>query len=65
MSSRIIDDGWFVNVNGVEQWVTLRGESRDNPALLMIPGPGAGFSALAPYFDSWERHYTLVQWDQP
>lgn len=65
MSSRIIDDGLFVDVNGVEQWVTLRGESRDNPVLLMIPGPGAGFSAMAPYFASWERDYTLAQWDQP
>ena len=40
-------------------------QHRDNPVLLMIPGPGAGFSALAPYFESWERDYTLAQWDQP
>lgn len=63
--SRMIDEGLFVDVHGVEQWITLRGEHRDNPVLLMIPGPGAGFSALAPYFESWERDYTLAQWDQP
>lgn len=62
---RIIDEGLFVDVHGVEQWITLRGERRDNPVLLLIPGPGAGFSAMAPYFESWERDYTLVQWDQP
>jgi pimeloyl-ACP methyl ester carboxylesterase len=63
--SRIIDAGVFVDVHGVEQWLTLRGERRDNPVLLMIPGPGAGFSAMAPYFESWERDFTLAQWDQP
>jgi pimeloyl-ACP methyl ester carboxylesterase len=65
MSKRVIDEGLFVAVHGVQQWVTLRGESRDNPVLLMIPGPGAGFSTMAPYFASWERDYTLAQWDQP
>lgn len=65
MGDRIIDEGLFVDVHGVEQWITLRGERRDNPVLLTIPGPGAGFSALAPYFASWERDYTLAQWDQP
>ena len=45
MSNRVIDEGVFAEVHGVEQWVTLRGESRANPVLLMIPGPGtcAGF----------------------
>ena len=63
--SRIIDQGLFVDVHGVEQWITLRGERRDNPVLLFIPGCGAGFGAMAPYFESWERDYTLAQWDQP
>ena len=65
MGGRVIDEGFFVDVHGVEQWITLRGERRDNPLLLMIPGPGAGFSAMAPYFEPWERDYTLAQWDQP
>ena len=65
MSNRVIDEGVFADVHGVEQWVTLRGESRTNPVLLMIPGPGAGFSPMAPYFESWERDYTVAQWDQP
>jgi pimeloyl-ACP methyl ester carboxylesterase len=63
--SRIIDEGLFADVHGVAQWITLRGDRRDNPVLLIIPGPGAGFSAMAPYFETWERDYTLVQWDQP
>jgi pimeloyl-ACP methyl ester carboxylesterase len=65
MSHRTIDAGLFADVHGLEQWITLRGESRENPVLLMIPGPGAGFSPMAPYFESWERDYTIAQWDQP
>ena len=36
-----IDDGAFVDINGVPQWLTLRGGSA-NPALLLIGGPGFG-----------------------
>jgi len=60
-----IDEGEFVAVNGVPQWVTIRGADRANPVLLLIGGPGAAFAALAPFFASWERDFTLVQWDQP
>lgn len=60
-----IDEGLFVQVNGLEQWVTLRGEDSSNPALMVTTGPGAGFSRMAPFFAPWERDFTLVQWDQP
>src|SRR5262249_36930374 len=36
-----------------------------NPALLVLGGPGAALSAFAPLFASWERDFTVVQWDQP
>jgi proline iminopeptidase len=60
-----IDDGAFVDINGVPQWLTLRGADRGNPALLLIGGPGFGYAALAPFFAGWERAFTLVQWDPP
>ena len=60
-----IDDGAFVDVNGVPHWLTLRGADRSNPALLLVGGPGSCFAALAPFFADWEREFTLVQWDQP
>ncbi len=64
-AARSIDHGMFVAINGVDQWVTLRGADVGNPALLIIGGPGAAFSRLAPFFAPWERDFTLVQWDQP
>jgi pimeloyl-ACP methyl ester carboxylesterase len=61
-----IDEGLFVGINGVEQWITLRGRDLANPVLLMLHGgPGFPTSGLAPMFEPWEEHFTLVQWDQP
>ncbi len=60
-----IDDGRFVSIHGLEQWVSLRGTRLDNPVLLIIPGAGAGMSVLTPFFAPWEEHFTVVQWDQP
>jgi pimeloyl-ACP methyl ester carboxylesterase len=63
--ARSIDEGLFVPIHGVEQWVTIRGGDRENPVLLVISGPGAALSRMAPFFAPWERDFTLVQWDQP
>jgi len=60
-----VDAGFFAGVRGAPQWITLRGADAGNPPLLMIFGPGAGFTRMAPFFAPWERDFTLVQWDQP
>jgi pimeloyl-ACP methyl ester carboxylesterase len=60
-----IDEGQFVSIHGVEQWLALRGADRRNPALLIVPGPGAATSMWAPFFTAWEERYTLIHWDQP
>jgi len=64
--ARSIDEGSFIDVNGTQQWITIRGEDLNNPVLLILHGgPGIALSGIAPHFAEWERHYTLVQWDQP
>lgn len=61
-----IDEGQFVAINGVEQWVTVRGSDPDNPVILMLHGgPGFPMSFLTPLFAEWEKDFTIVQWDQP
>jgi pimeloyl-ACP methyl ester carboxylesterase len=60
-----IDEGLFIPVHGLEQWITLRGADAANPGLMIVTGPGAAFSPMAPLFAPWERDFTLVQWDQP
>lgn len=61
-----IHEATFVPINGIEQWITIRGEDVRNPVILMLHGgPGFPTSQWAPAFTSFEKDYTLVQWDQP
>lgn len=61
-----IDEGQFVKINDVEQWVTVRGRDAGNPVLLILHGgPGFPMSVLAPLYKEWESRFTIVQWDQP
>jgi pimeloyl-ACP methyl ester carboxylesterase len=61
-----IDDATFVSVNGREQWITLRGQDKRNPVLLVLHGgPGSANAPLARQFLPYEKDYTVVQWDQP
>ena len=65
MTSRFIDEGAFVEINKLEQWVCIRGKKPDHPVLLILSGPGVALSAIAPFFEPWEQHFTLAFWDQP
>jgi pimeloyl-ACP methyl ester carboxylesterase len=63
-SDVIVDEG-FVELGGLAQWISIRGESRANPVLLIVHGgPGAPASIFTPRLRAWERHFTVVQWDQ-
>jgi len=60
-----IDERRFVRIGGIEQWITIRGQNRENPAILILHGgPGAPTSPLPQHFLPWEREFTVVQWDQ-
>ena len=55
-----------MKIGGIEQWVTIRGEDRANPVVLVLHG-GPG-DATNPWgyagFRIWLNTYTVVQWDQ-
>jgi hypothetical protein len=55
-----------VRIGGIGQWVEIRGQNVNNPILLFIHGgPGIAFIPLAGAWQaSWERYFTVVQWDQ-
>lgn len=61
-----LDEKGFVVIGGIEQWVTVNGDSCANPIILFISG-GPG-NPLSPYSDAiygaWSKDFTLVQWDQ-
>ncbi len=55
----------FVRIGGIEQWIEIRGEDQNNPALLFLHGgPGCSYSIFTPHLRSWEKHFTIIQWDQ-
>ena len=61
-----IDEKGFVSIGGIEQWVTVKGDSCANPIILFLHGgPGNPLSAYADaVYGAWAKDFTLVQWDQ-
>jgi pimeloyl-ACP methyl ester carboxylesterase len=54
----------FIKVGGIDQWIQLRGEDRDNPVLLVLHGgPGWPNAVFTLPLRPWEQHFTVVQWD--
>jgi len=60
-----IEEQRFQSIGGVEQWIQIRGENRDNPVMLVLHGgPGSPYALFTPLLREWEEHYTVVQWDR-
>jgi pimeloyl-ACP methyl ester carboxylesterase len=58
-----IVEGRYVRIGGVDQWIQIRGEDRDNPVLLVVHGgPGSPYAIFTPLLRSWEKHFIVVQW---
>lgn len=59
-----IDESGFVRINGLDTWVSIRGEDLRNPVVLELHGgPGASNLIHLPRTRGWERHFTIVRWD--
>jgi pimeloyl-ACP methyl ester carboxylesterase len=60
-----VQEGGFVSIGGIRQWVQIRGEDRANPVLLFVHGgPGASTLPMSSGWQPWEQRFTVVQWDQ-
>ncbi len=56
-----------IELNGSQQWITIRGNNVNNPVLLFLAG-GPGGSELVMtrrYLGALEEHFVIVNWDQP
>jgi pimeloyl-ACP methyl ester carboxylesterase len=55
-----------VEINGITQWLSIRGRDRRNPVILFLHGgPGSPTMPADWTFQSpWEDYFTVVQWDQ-
>ena len=55
----------YVPLGGIEQWISITGDDRDNPVLLVVHGgPGDVQWPEADNYKPWEKSFTVVQWDQ-
>jgi pimeloyl-ACP methyl ester carboxylesterase len=60
-----IDQTAFVPLGGLDQWISIRGENRANPVLLVVHGgPGEAQWPQAEVYSMWEKAFIVVQWDQ-
>ena len=60
-----VDQSAFVSIGGIDQWISVKGEDRDNPVLLVVHGgPGEAQWPAAEKYEPWEKAFTVVQWDQ-
>src|SRR5262245_58628530 len=62
---RGINEATFVSIGGIDQWIQIRGQDRDNPVLLWLNGgPGASMIPATPVLLPFEKNFTVVLWDQ-
>lgn len=60
-----VRDQGYLEIGGIKQWVTVRGNNRANPILLFIHGgPGSTYSIFNSWLVAWEKDFTIIQWDQ-
>jgi len=64
-SAQRIEEASFMTIGAIEQWVTIRGDDRGNPILLLLHGgPGDVQSPFVSTYAPYEKAFVLVQWDQ-
>jgi len=53
-------------IGGIDQWVSIRGADRRNPALIVLHGgPGYVSMPMSWWFGrGWEEYFTVIHWDQ-
>ena len=62
-----VHEQMYISVGGIDQWITINGNNRNNPVVLLLHGgPGSVMSAYNEdeIFKDWKKDFTLVHWDQ-
>ncbi|MDR0952305.1 MAG: alpha/beta hydrolase [Oscillospiraceae bacterium] len=61
-----IQEKRYVRLGGIEQYLYIRGQDKDNPVIIFLHGgPGGEFAYLAYYWQTQlEADYTIINWDQ-
>jgi pimeloyl-ACP methyl ester carboxylesterase len=64
LSTRPATDEGFVTVGGIEQWVSIRGNSRAPLMLYLHGGPGEAMSPFLDLFAPYQQDFLVAVWDQ-
>ncbi len=61
-----IQENTYIKIGGIEQYLQIRGEDRNNPVILWLHGgPGFPLTYLTYYYQTdLEKDYTIVCWEQ-
>ncbi|HVE62032.1 MAG TPA: alpha/beta hydrolase [Chitinophagaceae bacterium] len=60
-----IQEARFVTLGSIQQWITIRGEHKNSPLLLILHGgPGDAQSCFTDVYAAYEKKFVVVQWDQ-
>lgn len=56
-----------IELNDRKEWISIRGENKQNPVLLFLAGGPGGTQMAAVRHDlaELEKHFVVVNWDQP
>ena len=61
-----VQESYKTHIGGIDQWLTVRGQDRDNPIILFVHGGPA--SPVTPTLWQFQRpieeYFTVVNWDQ-
>lgn len=65
-SERGIDESIYIDINGIHQYINIRGEDIANPVMIFIHGgPGSPMGFAAPYYQQpIEEKFTVINYDQ-
>ncbi|MFT4015355.1 MAG: alpha/beta hydrolase [Agriterribacter sp.] len=60
-----IHEAKFITLGGIDQWITVNGENKSLPLLLVVHGgPGDAQSCYTDVYSDYEKKFIVVQWDQ-
>ncbi len=61
-----INEEMYIDVNGQQQWISIYGENKDNPAMLYLHGGPGNSTSYADWaiVRKLSKDYTVISWDQ-